>query len=183
MSKSRATWPRATPAPIERNFFAMGVERKLFRGRGFYGRPLRGAKPRACSMASSSGWSGAWQDAPIMTTRRLPCPRPTPPRAQGRAPSSRRRGGWIHGGGRRILRGHLRIPEIGQHAIVHESGASLGNATAARAKIARLDEIEEKHDYWAGQTRIQRDALIAWASLRSSSCHVMPFDTGRRIPL
>jgi len=41
------------------------------------------------------------------------------------------------------------------------------NATAARAEIARLDEIEaklaaDKNDYWAEQTRIQKQAVVAW---------------------
>jgi hypothetical protein len=45
--------------------------------------------------------------------------------------------------------------------------ARSGNTAAARAEIAHLDEIEAKlaaanDDYWAGQTRIQREAAIAW---------------------
>jgi hypothetical protein len=45
--------------------------------------------------------------------------------------------------------------------------ARSGNATAARAEIAHLDEIKAKldaakDDYWAGQTRIQKEAAIAW---------------------
>jgi hypothetical protein len=45
--------------------------------------------------------------------------------------------------------------------------ARLGNTAAARAEIARLDEIEArldaaKNDYWAGQTRIQKLAAAAW---------------------
>ena len=45
--------------------------------------------------------------------------------------------------------------------------ARSGNAVAARAEIAHLDEIEakltaSKDDYWAGQTRIQKQAAIAW---------------------
>jgi tetratricopeptide (TPR) repeat protein len=45
--------------------------------------------------------------------------------------------------------------------------ARLGNTAAARAEIARLDEIEArldaaKNDYWAGQTRIQKQAAAAW---------------------
>jgi hypothetical protein len=45
--------------------------------------------------------------------------------------------------------------------------ARLGNAPAARAEIAHLDEIETKlaaakDDYWAGQTRIQKEAAAAW---------------------
>ena len=46
--------------------------------------------------------------------------------------------------------------------------ARAGNAAAARAEIPRLDEIEAKltaanNDYWAGQTRIQKQAAMAWA--------------------
>jgi tetratricopeptide (TPR) repeat protein len=46
--------------------------------------------------------------------------------------------------------------------------ARAGNAAAARAEISRLDEIEAKltaanNDYWAGQTRIQKQAAMAWA--------------------
>jgi hypothetical protein len=45
--------------------------------------------------------------------------------------------------------------------------ARLGNTAAARAEIAHLDEIEaklaaSKNDYWAGQTRIQKQAATAW---------------------
>jgi hypothetical protein len=45
--------------------------------------------------------------------------------------------------------------------------ARSGNAAAARAEIAHLDEIEgklvtAKDDYWAGQTRIQKQAVTAW---------------------
>jgi len=45
--------------------------------------------------------------------------------------------------------------------------ARSGNAAAARAEIAHLDEIEAKlatamEDYWAGQTRIQKQAAMAW---------------------
>jgi hypothetical protein len=45
--------------------------------------------------------------------------------------------------------------------------ARSGNAAAARAEIAHLDEIEAKlaaanDDYWAGQIRIQKQAAIAW---------------------
>jgi hypothetical protein len=45
--------------------------------------------------------------------------------------------------------------------------ARSGNTAAARAEIARLDEIEAKlselrDDYWAGQTRIQKQAATAW---------------------
>jgi len=45
--------------------------------------------------------------------------------------------------------------------------ARSGNAAAARAEIADLDEIEAKlaaanDDYWAGQTRVQKQAAIAW---------------------
>src|ERR1700737_1549639 len=45
--------------------------------------------------------------------------------------------------------------------------ARSGNAVAARAEIAHLDEIEAKlaaakDDYWAGQTRIQKQAAAAW---------------------
>jgi tetratricopeptide (TPR) repeat protein len=45
--------------------------------------------------------------------------------------------------------------------------ARSGNTAAARAEIARLDEIETKlaaakDDYWAGQTRIQKQAAAAW---------------------
>jgi hypothetical protein len=41
------------------------------------------------------------------------------------------------------------------------------NSAAARAEIAHLEEIEaklaaEKNDYWAGQTRIQKEAATAW---------------------
>jgi hypothetical protein len=45
--------------------------------------------------------------------------------------------------------------------------ARSGNAAAARAEIAHLDEIQAKlvaakDDYWAGQTRIQKQAVGAW---------------------
>jgi hypothetical protein len=45
--------------------------------------------------------------------------------------------------------------------------ARSGNAAAARAEIAHLDEIEAnlaaaKNDYWAEQTRIQKHAATAW---------------------
>jgi tetratricopeptide (TPR) repeat protein len=45
--------------------------------------------------------------------------------------------------------------------------ARSGNTAAAHAEIAHLDEIEAKlaaakNDYWAGQTRIQRQAAGAW---------------------
>ena len=45
--------------------------------------------------------------------------------------------------------------------------ARSGNAAAARAEIAHLDEIEAKlaaakDYYWAGQTRIQKQAAVAW---------------------
>src|SRR6516162_9392512 len=45
--------------------------------------------------------------------------------------------------------------------------ARSGNAAAARAEIAHLDEIEAEltaanDDYWAGQTRIQKQAATAW---------------------
>jgi hypothetical protein len=45
--------------------------------------------------------------------------------------------------------------------------ARLGNVEAARAEIAHLDEIEaklaaSKDDYWAGQTRIQKQVAMAW---------------------
>ena len=45
--------------------------------------------------------------------------------------------------------------------------ARLGNAPAAHAEIAHLDEQEAKlavakDDYWAGQTRIQKQAAAAW---------------------
>jgi hypothetical protein len=45
--------------------------------------------------------------------------------------------------------------------------ARSGNTAAARAEIAHLDEIEAKlatakDDYWAGQTRIQKQAAMAW---------------------
>jgi hypothetical protein len=45
--------------------------------------------------------------------------------------------------------------------------ARSGNAAAARAEIAHLEEIEaklaaDKNDYWAGQTRIQKKATAAW---------------------
>jgi hypothetical protein len=45
--------------------------------------------------------------------------------------------------------------------------ARLGSAPAARAEIAYLDEQEAKlaaakDDYWAGQTRIQKQAAAAW---------------------
>jgi hypothetical protein len=45
--------------------------------------------------------------------------------------------------------------------------ARSGNTAAARAEIAHLDEIETKlaaakDDYWAGQTRIQKQAAAAW---------------------
>jgi tetratricopeptide (TPR) repeat protein len=46
--------------------------------------------------------------------------------------------------------------------------ARSGNTAAARVEIAHLDEIEAKlaaakDDYWAGQTRIQKQAAAAWA--------------------
>jgi hypothetical protein len=45
--------------------------------------------------------------------------------------------------------------------------ARSGNTTVARTEIARLEEIEAKliaakNDYWAGQTRIQKQAAMAW---------------------
>jgi tetratricopeptide (TPR) repeat protein len=45
--------------------------------------------------------------------------------------------------------------------------ARSGDATAARAEVTHLDEIEAKltaakNDYWAGQTRIQKQAVTAW---------------------
>jgi hypothetical protein len=45
--------------------------------------------------------------------------------------------------------------------------ARSGNSAAARAEITHLDEIEAKliaakNDYWAGQTRIQKQAARAW---------------------
>ena len=45
--------------------------------------------------------------------------------------------------------------------------ARSGDAAAARSEIAHLDEIEAKlmagkDDYWAGQTRIQKQAAMAW---------------------
>jgi tetratricopeptide (TPR) repeat protein len=45
--------------------------------------------------------------------------------------------------------------------------ARSGDAAAARAELAHLDEIEAKltaakNDYWAGQTRIQKQAVAAW---------------------
>jgi len=45
--------------------------------------------------------------------------------------------------------------------------ARSGNTAAAHAEIAHLDDIEaklaaSKADYWAGQTRIQKQAIIAW---------------------
>ena len=45
--------------------------------------------------------------------------------------------------------------------------ARSSNAAAARVEIAHLDEIEAKlvaasYDYWAGQTRIQKQAAAAW---------------------
>jgi len=45
--------------------------------------------------------------------------------------------------------------------------ARSGNIAAARAEITHLDEIEAKliaakNDYWAGQTRIQKQAAAAW---------------------
>jgi hypothetical protein len=45
--------------------------------------------------------------------------------------------------------------------------ARSGNAAAARAEIVHLDEIEAKldaakDDYWAGQTRIQKQVVAAW---------------------
>ena len=47
------------------------------------------------------------------------------------------------------------------------SAARSGDAAAARAEIAHLDEIEAKltaakNDYWAGQTRIHKQAVAAW---------------------
>ena len=51
--------------------------------------------------------------------------------------------------------------------------ARSGNAAAARAEIAHLDEIEAKlvaanDDYWAGQTRIQKQAAAAWVLFAES---------------
>jgi len=48
--------------------------------------------------------------------------------------------------------------------------ARSGRAAAARGEIAHLDEIEAKltaakDDYWAGQTRIQKQAATAWVML------------------
>jgi hypothetical protein len=45
--------------------------------------------------------------------------------------------------------------------------ARAGNTAAARVEIAHLDEIEtklaaSKDDYWAGQTRIQKEVAAAW---------------------
>jgi tetratricopeptide (TPR) repeat protein len=45
--------------------------------------------------------------------------------------------------------------------------ARSGNAAAAHAEIAHLDDIEAKlvavkNDYWAGQSRIQKQAAAAW---------------------
>src|SRR5580704_1583804 len=45
--------------------------------------------------------------------------------------------------------------------------ARSGNAAAARAEITHLEDIETKlaaakDDYWAGQTRIQKQAAVAW---------------------
>jgi len=45
--------------------------------------------------------------------------------------------------------------------------ARAGTVAAARAEIVHLDEIEgkldaAKDDYWAGQTRIQKQAVAAW---------------------
>jgi tetratricopeptide (TPR) repeat protein len=45
--------------------------------------------------------------------------------------------------------------------------ARSGDIAAARAELAHLDEIEAKlvaaeNDYWAGQTRIQKQAVAAW---------------------
>src|SRR5205823_13069298 len=47
--------------------------------------------------------------------------------------------------------------------------ARAGNPATARAEIAHLDEIEAKlaaarDDYWAGQTRIQKQAVAAWVT-------------------
>ena len=51
--------------------------------------------------------------------------------------------------------------------------ARSGKSAAARAEIAHLDEIEAelaaaKDDYWAGQTRIQKQAAIAWVMFSES---------------
>jgi hypothetical protein len=48
--------------------------------------------------------------------------------------------------------------------------ARSGNAAAARTEIAHLDEVEAKlvaanDDYWAGQTRIQKQTAAAWVIL------------------
>jgi hypothetical protein len=48
--------------------------------------------------------------------------------------------------------------------------ARSGDAAAARAEIAHLDEVEAKlvaanDDYWAGQTRIQKQTAAAWVTL------------------
>jgi hypothetical protein len=47
--------------------------------------------------------------------------------------------------------------------------AKSGDVAAARAEIGHLDEIEAKlaaakNDYWAGQTRIQKQAVAAWVT-------------------
>ena len=51
--------------------------------------------------------------------------------------------------------------------------ARSGNAAAARAEIAHLDEVEAKlvaanDDYWAGQTRIHKQAAAAWVLFAES---------------
>ena len=68
--------------------------------------------------------------------------------------------------------------------------ARAGNAAAARAEISRLDEIEAKltaanNDYWAGQTRIQKQAAMAWAMFvrrpaRRDDCGNAPGGRSRR---
>jgi len=51
--------------------------------------------------------------------------------------------------------------------------ARSGDAAAARAELTHLDEIEAKlsaakNDYWAGQTRIQKQAAAAWVIFAES---------------
>jgi hypothetical protein len=51
--------------------------------------------------------------------------------------------------------------------------ARSGDTAAARSEIAHLDEIEAKlaagkDDYWAGQTRIQKQAALAWVMFSES---------------
>ena len=86
------------------------------------------------------------------------------------------RSGALCAGARSLGRGgpvaRSRQPVSRGQSITHFAralgAARAGNAAAARAEIPRLDEIEAKltaanNDYWAGQTRIQKQAAMAWA--------------------